>query len=109
MTKVQIFDPKGLMKDAFAIEGISAPECRSIFLDWALGLTSDHHTSDQVRALLSMYEDEVPADHPMLVTLHAALADSAPAKRRGGRQRRLKHLAKASSDRDPTRNSNGTD
>ena len=28
-------DPKGLVRESYAIEGISAGECRSIFIDWA--------------------------------------------------------------------------
>ena len=31
-------DPKNLIREAYRIEGISEPECRSIFLDWALSL-----------------------------------------------------------------------
>ena len=29
-------DPKGLISEAYNIDGITAGECRSIFLDWAL-------------------------------------------------------------------------
>ncbi len=28
-------DPKGLVRESYAIEGITAGECRSIFMDWA--------------------------------------------------------------------------
>ena len=31
-------DPKGLIREAYRIEGITAAQCRSIFLDWALSL-----------------------------------------------------------------------
>ena len=31
-------DPKGLIRESYRIEGIEAPECRSIFLDWAISL-----------------------------------------------------------------------
>ena len=31
-------DPKGLVRESYAIDGITAPECRSVFLDWALSL-----------------------------------------------------------------------
>ena len=31
-------DPKGLIREAYRIDGITAGECRSIFLDWALSL-----------------------------------------------------------------------
>ena len=31
-------DPKGLIREAYAIEGITDGECRSILIDWALSL-----------------------------------------------------------------------
>jgi hypothetical protein len=31
-------DPKGLIRESYAIGGIGPAECRSIFLDWALSL-----------------------------------------------------------------------
>ena len=34
-------DPKGLIREAYRIEGISEPECRSIFMDWALSSDKD--------------------------------------------------------------------
>ena len=33
-----LHDPKGLIREAYRIEGITLGECRSIFLDWALSL-----------------------------------------------------------------------
>ena len=44
-------DAKGLIREAYRIEGISAPECRSIFLDWALGYGDD--PKDGIVALLA--------------------------------------------------------
>ena len=82
------FDPKGLIREAFLIEGIGAPECRSIFLDWALGVPSDVDSKAEVTRLIAHYEPNVPADHPMLATLRAALEDIGPPRRRGGRQGR---------------------
>jgi hypothetical protein len=29
-------DPKGLIRESYAIEGITPQECRSILIDWAL-------------------------------------------------------------------------
>ncbi|WP_341366318.1 hypothetical protein [Yoonia sp. BS5-3] len=81
-------DPKGLIRESFRMEGITAPECRTIFLDWALGLPQTADTGAAVTALLAAYADQ-PADHPMLATLRAALTDTAPAKRRGGRKGRM--------------------
>lgn len=92
MTLTPIHDPKGLIKDAFAIEGIAAPECRSIFLDWALGLPAAVDVKGQVQALIDLYTPDHPHDHPMFATLQAALKDAGPARRRGGRANRLAAL-----------------
>ncbi|MDP5360970.1 MAG: hypothetical protein NWP79_02315 [Paracoccaceae bacterium] len=89
MTQATFFDPKGLMRDAFAIDGISAPECRSIFLDWALGIPADLNTPDEARKVLAHYAPLHVDGHPMLETLQGALQESGPARRRGGRQGRL--------------------
>ena len=85
-------DPKGLVREAYRIEGITAGECRSIFLDWALSvpLGSDHR--GLVRALLDQYGDAHP-EHPMSLVLREGLT-SAPAKgRRGGRAGRMRGKA----------------
>ncbi len=77
-------DPKGLIRESFRIDGITASECRTIFLDWALGVPPGLDAKAEVQALLQQYSHE-PADHPMMQTLQAALKDSGPARRRGGR------------------------
>ena len=84
----ELYDPKGLIREAFRIDGITAPECRMIFLDWALGVPSSADTQGTVGALLAAYAD-APQDHPMIATLKEALTATAPAKRRGGRQGRM--------------------
>jgi len=81
-------DPKGLIRESFAIDGITAPECRSIFLDWALSVPQGADTLAMVRELLARYA-EMPADHPMTETLKAALVAIATPRRRGGRRGRL--------------------
>lgn len=80
-------DPKGLIRESYAIEGITAAECRSIFLDWALSVPADD-PKELVKVLLTDHGADAP-DHPMTLTLKAALADAGPAKRRGGRAARL--------------------
>ena len=45
-------DPKGLIREAYRIEGIALPECRSIFLDWALSLPDGR---DQKQALTELH------------------------------------------------------
>ncbi|MEO1639328.1 MAG: hypothetical protein AAFU41_08800 [Pseudomonadota bacterium] len=89
MTKDQVFDPKGLIREAFAIEGISEGEARSIFLDWALGVPADRDTQAEVQRLLQHYTTSSAEDHPMLKVLRAALADKPAPRRRGGRAGRL--------------------
>lgn len=89
MTQSDLFDPKGLMKDAFVIDGITAPECRSIFLDWALGLPADRAAAREAEVLLVHYQVLYPQGHPMLDTLQAATVQPARARRRGGRKARV--------------------
>lgn len=84
-----LFDPKGLILDAFAIEDIAAPECRSIFLDWALGVPEGRDVRKEVRFLLDHYAVREPEGHPMLVTLREALKDPETPRRRGGRKARV--------------------
>ena len=82
-------DPKGLIKEAYRIDGITAGECRTIFLDWALGVPAALDAKQEVKQLLVQYAEQ-PVDHPMTQTLVAALKDLGPPKRRGGRAARVK-------------------
>jgi len=59
-------DPRGLIAEAYRIEGITAPECRSIFLDWALSVEADAGTV--LAALLARHAPAAP-DHPMTAVL----------------------------------------
>lgn len=86
MTDPDRHDPKGLIREAHAIPGITEPECRSIFLDWALSLPPDADPLPSVRALLERHGAE---GHPMTGVLRAALAGGPGPRRRGGRSGRL--------------------
>jgi hypothetical protein len=77
------------MKDAFEIEGITAAECRSIFLDWVLGVPAGADVRAEVKVIVAHYASLADADHPMLATLTAAQEDSGPPRRKGGRQSRI--------------------
>jgi hypothetical protein len=77
-------DPKGLVRESYAIEGITLAECRSIFIDWALSLTVGADTSAAINVLLEQYGTAAP-DHPMTRTLTEGLATPAAPTRRGGR------------------------
>ena len=76
-------DPKGLIREAYRIEGINMPECRSIFLDWALSLSDSVDPRDAIDALLVEYESENP-DHPMTDVLRQGQVGMQGPKRRGG-------------------------
>ena len=81
-------DPKGLVRESYAIEGITLGECRSIFIDWVLSLKTGADTAEAITLLLAQY-GEGRGDHPMTQTLTAALQAPATPTRRGGRQGRL--------------------
>ncbi|TNC52771.1 hypothetical protein FHG66_00290 [Rubellimicrobium rubrum] len=85
MTGNDPHDPKGLVREAYAIAGITASECRSIFLDWALSLPAGADAAPSVRVLL----DRHGSPHPMTEVLRAALDTPATPRRRGGRSGRL--------------------
>jgi hypothetical protein len=77
-------DPKGLVRESYRIEGITAGECRSIFMDWALSIPVGAPVTDAVRTLIATYGAPNP-DHPMTTVLHQALTAPEAPRRRGGR------------------------
>jgi hypothetical protein len=77
-------DPKGLVRESYRIEGITAGECRSIFMDWALSVPVGRSVPDAVRVLIATYGLAEP-DHPMSSVLHQALTEPDAPRRRGGR------------------------
>jgi hypothetical protein len=76
-------DPRGLFQDAYQLE-LSLQDCRSIFLDWALG----HDIIVGPREIQPFYDFYAPRhpDHPMTQVLREGLScDSGDAQvRRGG-------------------------
>ena len=87
--KGDINDPKALIREAYNIEGISAKECRTIFLDWALGVPIEADTKQIIWALLHQYETDAPY-HPMSKTLREGLQTANRPKRQGGSRARKK-------------------
>ncbi len=83
-------DPKGLIFEAYQIEGITKPECRTIFLDWALSLPLDTDTGPAIRLMLSTYGKTAP-DHPMTEVMHEGLNGMAAPRRRGGWKSRTRN------------------
>ncbi|TDT77735.1 hypothetical protein BDE40_1032 [Litoreibacter halocynthiae] len=86
---LKMIDRKGLIREAYRIEGITESECRSIFLDWALNLPDGQDSSAAITGLLDAY-NAMPETHPMTLVLREGLAAKPEAKRRGGRKARLK-------------------
>lgn len=80
-------DPKGLVREAYAIDGITEADCRSIFLDWALSLPVGADPLPSVRVLLDRHGAE---GHPMTAVLRDALGAPATPRRRGGRAGRTR-------------------
>ncbi|MRU16889.1 hypothetical protein FDP25_15715 [Roseovarius sp. A21] len=76
-------DHKGLIREAYNIEGIAKPECRSIFLDWALSLPEGQDSREAIKALLGQYSGSNP-DHPMTEVLTEGLEAAKAPRRRGG-------------------------
>ena len=84
MTKQRdVLDPKGLIREAYRIEGIVDSQCRSIFLDWALSLPDGQDSREAISVLLERYADE-PQDHPMTQVLRDGMTRMTAPKRRGG-------------------------
>jgi hypothetical protein len=76
-------DPKGLIYEAYRIDGIGAGECRSIFLDWALSVPLENDTAAALRALIGQYGPTAP-DHPMTGVMKEGLHAMQAPRRRGG-------------------------
>ncbi len=83
-------DPKGLIREAYNIEGITKPECRSIFLDWALSLPMERDTGQSLRQLLGMYSADNPG-HPMNEVMQEGLSGMEAPRRRGGWRSRARN------------------
>ena len=76
-------DPRNLIFESYRMDGVGEAECRSIFLDWAIGVPMDEDSTDHVQRLLTLYGPDHP-DHPMTHVLRAALNPTNAPKRRGG-------------------------
>ncbi|WP_299626798.1 hypothetical protein [uncultured Tateyamaria sp.] len=76
-------DPKGLIFEAYRIEGITKSECRTILLDWALSLADGQDAVATIGHLLAEYEGAHP-DHPMTHVLQEGQTRMSSPRRRGG-------------------------
>lgn len=90
MDDLKTLDPRDLIKEAYNIDGITQSQCRSIFMDWALG-GSLETAADHMRQLLDHYGPANP-EHPMTVVLREGVDGTkgkADGKRRIGRRPRF--------------------
>ncbi|MEM9969797.1 MAG: hypothetical protein AAF762_01680 [Pseudomonadota bacterium] len=76
-------DPRGLIYEAYRIDGINRKDCRTIFLDWAIGVPAGEDERAHIDDLLSRHGTEHP-DHPMTAVLEEAKSAPRGAGRRGG-------------------------
>lgn len=76
-------DPKGLIYEAYRIDGITKADCRTIFLDWALSLPADRVQDQALAALLDTYGPKNDA-HPMTEVLREGRQSIGSPRRRGG-------------------------
>lgn len=81
-------DPKGLIRESYAIEGITPAECRSVFMDWALSLPAGADTAAPLALLIAHYGPGAPG-HPMTQVLRDGAAPRPAPQRRGGRAGRI--------------------
>ncbi|WP_092060985.1 hypothetical protein [Poseidonocella pacifica] len=83
MTTTDDADPRGLIREAYRIEDITAEQCRSIFLDWALSVPTEGDPKAAIGALLARYEAGAP-QHPMTAVLREGSEGGGLPRRRGG-------------------------
>lgn len=79
-------DPKGLIREAYRIDGICLHDCRSIFLDWALSIPDGTEPAVALRCLFDAFAVDAP-DHPMTLIIREGL-EATPMRQRRGRDRR---------------------
>lgn len=76
-------DKKGLIYEAYRIDGIEAADCRAIFLDWALSLPDGQDAQAAIAHFLAIYRTDFP-DHPMTDVLTQGQETIDQPRRRGG-------------------------
>ena len=86
--KIEDVDPKGLICESYRIDGITLPECKTIFFDWAIQVNVDADPVIHIKFCIAYYGQGLP-NHPMTSVLKAALAPAPDNVRRGGRSGRI--------------------
>ena len=78
-------DPKKLIAESYKIAGITASECRSIFLDWALSIPLDCDSRLMALELFDHYH-QLDKEHPMTLLLKSS-SNKTKGRTRVGRRR----------------------
>lgn len=86
-TRDDPLDRKALIYEAYRIDGITADQCRSVFLDWALSLPDGQDTQQAIAHYLDQYGADHP-DHPMTEVMRQGQQAADSPRRRGGWQSR---------------------
>ncbi len=86
MPEFSAHDPRGLIGSSFEIEGITIEDCRTIFLDWAMSVSTTELA--ETAAVLAQAHRERYPDHPMLMVLDEARQEVPSSSRRRKRSRR---------------------
>lgn len=86
--RLKDMDKRELFEDSYRIDGITEGECRSIFLDWAIGIPAGQDPKPWLRLIHAHYQPMYP-DHPMTKVLSESLGEVAKTGRRGGRAGRV--------------------
>ncbi len=83
-------DARGMIHEAYCIDGITEQDCRTIFLDWAMFALDSPPVAEQLERFLQVYGADNP-DHPMTQVIRQGLDQSnRKTGRKGGRMGRLK-------------------
>lgn len=78
-------DARGVIHEAYCIEGVTEQDCRTIFLDWAMFAGDTPPVAAQLNRFLAVYGAENP-DHPMTRVIRQGLEQAqVKSGRRGGR------------------------
>jgi hypothetical protein len=70
------YDRSGVVYDSFIIKEITIEQCRSIFLEWYMGLPEECDLPEIVKCLLNDYKDVADANHPMYELMITATESS---------------------------------
>ena len=79
-------DPRGLIFEAYRIDGINENDCRTIFFDWLLGLDSESNPTEEIQILFNRYSKKY-INHPMTSVLREGLERPALVPRRRSRKK----------------------